>query len=550
MSKQTPAPFRRPTPDEQHVLEHLTLRLVRSEEVPHYDALMATEHYLKNARVVGEHLRYVATYRGQWLALATWCAPALHLKARDAFIGWSEEQRRRRLALVVNNSRLCVLPAGHYPNLVSRVMKLMLGRLSADWQAAWGHPVVLAETFVDPQAFQGTAYKVSGWSRLGQTAGWKRSAEDFYEPHGRPKQVWVRELEKRACARLHAPTLPEAWAGVEAAVAPRCTARAAPMRSLVEHLRAQVPEFRRKEGLAYPLAGLLALIALAMFSGVHRGPQDLADYAATLSQGQLRALRFRCHPGTRKVRCPERTTFERVLAEVDAAAVETALLAWQEQILGPVQDRLVIVDGKEIRHAKVELVSAVSGTGRWLGTVAVSAGSNEIPAGRTLLTKLEVTGKRVLADALHTQTETVQQILYEGGGDYLLTVKGNQKALVETLAGLLTEQSFPPSARERGRSRTTFSQGSVRSRAEPDAADPCVHAGTQLQPAGDPRAGLPGGDAGAGGFSGSPAHRATAPAGAAAGAEDHADRVPDQQPDPGGTARRGLAQTQAGLLDH
>lgn len=529
MSNKIPARFRRPTPDEQHVLEHLTLRLVQPHEDRRYDALIAAEHYLKNARVVGKHLRYVAMYRGHWLALATWSAPALHLKARDAFIGWSEEQRRRRLALVVNNTRLCVLPACHYPNLISRVMKLMLGRLSADWQAAWGHPVVLAETFVDPQEFQGTAYQVSGWSRLGETSGWKRSAEDFYEKHGRPKQVWVRELEKRACARLRAPVLPAAWAAVEAAVAPRCTARAAQMRSLAEHLRAEVSEFRRPEGLAYPVAGVLALIALALFSGVRRGPQDLADYAATLSQGQLRALRFRCFPGTQQVRCPERTTFERVLAAVDAAAVERALLRWQEQVLGPVQDQLVIVDGKELRHAKVELVSAVSGTGRWLGTVAVPAGSNEIPAARTLLAQLDVTGKRVLADALHTQTETAQQILYEGGGDYLLTVKGNQKGLVETLEGLLREQSFSPST---------------------DAADPCLHAGTQLQPAGNPRAGLPGGNPGASGLSGRAAHRAAAPAGAAAGAQDHGDRVSDQQPDPGGVAGGGLAQTQAGLLDH
>ena len=529
MSKKTHARFRRPTTDEQQVLEHLTLRLVQTHEVPRYDTLMAAEHYLKSARVVGEHLRYVATYRGQWLALATWSAPALHLKARDSFIGWTEEQRRRRLALVVNNSRLCVLPDAHYPNLISRVMKLMLGRLAADWQAGWGHPVVLAETFVDPQAFQGTAYKVSGWSRLGETAGWKRIADDFYQPHGRPKQVWVRELEKRACARLRAPGLPEAWAPVEAAVPPRCTARAKELRSLVEHLRADVPEFRRAEGLAYPVAGVLALIALAVFSGVRRGPQDLADYAATLSQGQLRALRFRCHPGTTRVRCPERTTFERVLAAVDAGAVERALLVWQEQVLGPVQDRVVIIDGKEIRHAKVELVSAVSGTGRWLGTVTVPEGSNEIPAARTLLAKVDVTGKRVLADALHTQDETAQQILYEGGGDYLLTVKGNQPGLVETLEGLLNQQSFSPSAH---------------------AADPRRDAGAQLRPARDPRAGLPRGDAGAGGLSRGAADRAAAAAGAAQGQEDHRERLSDQQPDAGRVAGGGLAATQAGLLDH
>jgi len=108
----------------------------------------------------------------------------------------------------------------------------------------------------------------------------------------------------------------------------------------------------------------------------------LADYAATLSQGQLRALGFRLDRHTGRVRCPQRTTFQRVLARVNAQSLERALLLWQEQVLGPVQDRLVILDGKEIRHADVESVSAVSGTGRWLGSTRVREGSNEIPAAR------------------------------------------------------------------------------------------------------------------------------------------------------------------------
>ena len=194
---------------------------------------MVAHHYLQSDRVVGEHLRPVVTYHGQWLALATWC-------------------------------------------------------------------------------------------RLGETAGWQRTAEDFYEKHDCPKQVWVRELVPRARAPLCAPILPAAWAGVEAAVPPRCTARVPQLRSLVAHMRTEVAKFRRAQALGYPLAGLLALIALAMFSRVRRGPTDLADYAAALSQGQLRTLRFRCVPGTRRVRCPERSTFERVLAKVDAAAVERA----------------------------------------------------------------------------------------------------------------------------------------------------------------------------------------------------------------------------------
>jgi len=521
--------FRQPSADEQEILTQLLVRPARPEEVERLDELLAQHHYLKNAHLVGEHLRYIAEYRGQWLALAAWSAPALHIKARDRFIGWTEEQRRTRLPLLVNNSRLLVLPPGHCPNLISRFMKLMLARLPQDWEHSWGHRVALAETFVDPHLYQGTAYKASGWNRLGQTAGWKRSAEDFYQKHERPKQIWVRELVSEACRKLCAQSLPAEWKNLEQEAAPRCTAKAPQMRSLVEHLRAQVPEFRSKEALAYPLAGFLALIALAMFSGVRRGPQDLAEYAASLSQGQLRALGFRTKRGTRRIRCPGESTFKRLLPRIDAAALEGALLLWQEQVLGPSQDQLVIVDGKTLRHAHLELVSAVNGSGRWLGTVAVKETSNEIPAARELLLKVPLTHKTTLADALHTQIETAQQILFEGGGDYALTVKENQKELVQTLATLLTPGKFSPSAHD---------------------ADPRADAGTQSEPAGNSGAGMPRGDARASEFSWSATDCTVAAAGATQRQAEHRNGVSDQQPDFGRTGCAGLDQTQAGLLGH
>ena len=436
---------RQPTIDEQHVLEQVTVRLIRPEEEPRFNDLLEKEHYLHSSQLVGEHMRYVVTWHGQWLALASWSAAALHLKARDQFIGWSDEQRRQRLALVVNNSRLLVLPECHYPNLVSRFMKLMLERLSEDWLKAWGHPVALVETFVDPELYQGTAYKVSGWSKLGETSGWKRSAVDFYQKHERPKQVWVRELVKKACVKLRAEQLPAQWAAVAAKVRPRCTAKVNQIMSLIERLCTEVAEFRRANALGYPVAGMLALIAMAMFSGVAKGYEDLAEYAATLSQSQLRALRFRPDRHTGRIRCPKATSFRRVLVSVDASAVEQALLLWQEQVLGPNQDRLVIVDGKAIRHADVEVVNAVDSSGRWRGSTAVPEGTNEIPIARQQLAKLELSGKIVLADAAHTQVETVQQILFEGGGDYLLTVKENQKDLFKTMETLLSPQRFSPS---------------------------------------------------------------------------------------------------------
>lgn len=520
--------FRRLSPDEQAVLNGMTLRLLESPaDRQRCDQLLTDHHYLHNAQLVGEHLRYAVTWRGQWLALATWSAAALHLKPRDRFIGWTPEQRRQRLPLVVNNSRLFVLEDCHYPNLVSRFMKLMLARLSNDWTAAWGHPVVLAETFVDPQQYRGTAYQVSGWSQLGHTCGWRRSAVDFYEKHDQPKQVWVRALVKNACAKLRAPQLPPAWAAGLRAVAPRCTAKARQITSLRERLERDVPEFRRPQALAYPIAGMLALIAMAMFSGVAKGYDDLAQYAATLSPAQLRALHFRRAPRTRRVRCPKASAFAYVLARVDATHVEQALLAWQEQVLGPTQDRLLILDGKCLRHAGVETVNAVNGAGRWLGSTLVPAGSNEIPAARKQLAKLDAVEKLVIADAAHTQVETARQILYEQGGEYVLTAKANQKELVRTLETLFTQRPFSPSAH---------------------GAHPRGEAGTQSRAGGNSGARRAGGDARDGGFSGRAERGAPAAAGAPAGQEDDGDRVSDQQPHAGRTGRGGVIAAQARLL--
>jgi hypothetical protein len=442
--------FRRPTLDEQHVLDHLVVRLVVTEEQERFAALMVEHHYLHSACAVGEQMRYVVTFEGQWLGLALWAAPALHLRARDSFIGWSDEQRRKRLGLIANNTRLLILPQCHYPNLISRFMKIMLGGLSEDWQLRWGHPLALVETFVDPQFFRGTAYQVSGWSKLGATAGFGRNGDaegqDYYVEHGQPKQLWVRELGSGAIKTLRALTLPAPWAAVEEKAVPRCRAQVPQIRGLLEAL-SPLPEFRRRQSLAYPLAGMLALIAMASFCGVVRGQRDLAAFARTLSQGQLRALKFRQDRRTRLIRCPDETTFHRVLTKTNETLLERVLLAWQEQLLGRSQDSVIIVDGKKLRHARgVELVSAIGAqSARWMGTVRSEASSNEIPAARALLKKLDLVEKIVVADALHTQRETAQQILFDGGGDYLFTVKENQKSLHTTVATLLTKQPFSPS---------------------------------------------------------------------------------------------------------
>ena len=514
--------------NEQEVLDQLQVRLLSSpRDKARCDQLIVEHHYLKDATLVGEQLRYVASYQGQWLALATWSGAAFHLKARDEFIGWDFEQCRRRRYLLANNSRLLVLPGCQCPNLISRFMKLLLARLSADWQQHWGHPLAMVETFVDPQLYQGTAYKVSGWSHLGKTAGWKRDAADFYTKHDAPKQIWVRELVKNARVKLRAAQLPPPWAGVEAQVQPRCEHTVKEIRSLMEALRRELPEFRRAQALGYPVAGMVALIVMAMATGVRQGPDDLEKYADTLSQPQLRALGFRQDRRTGRHRSPKKTTFTRVLSGVDARVLERLLLEWQERLTGPVQDSLVIVDGKRMRHGGVEMVNATNGQGQYLGGVMTQSKSNEIPAARQLLGRLDLTGKIVLSDAAHTQVETSQQILFEQGGDYLMTVKANQKTLESTLQNLFEKQAFSPWGL---------------------AAPAGVAPGAQPEPTGNPLFAVPGSDSQPSGLPGGSAGRAVGDPRQTPGPVEPRSGLSHQQLEFGAVAGSGPAPAQTSVL--
>jgi predicted transposase YbfD/YdcC len=82
-------------------------------------------------------------------------------------------------------------------------------------------------------------------------------------------------------------------------------------------------------------------------------------------------------------------------------------------------------------------------SGRTLGVETVAEKSNEIPAGQTLLERLDLDGTIVLMDALHTQVETARGIVQDGGGDFVLFVKGNQKALQDQARHFLPEDFSP-----------------------------------------------------------------------------------------------------------
>jgi hypothetical protein len=70
----------------------------------------------------------------------------------------------------------------------------MQRRLVSDWQARFGHPVLLLETFVDPQRFHGGVYRAANWIELGLTQGYRRTSTGYSAPHQVPKRVFVYPL--------------------------------------------------------------------------------------------------------------------------------------------------------------------------------------------------------------------------------------------------------------------------------------------------------------------------------------------------------------------
>ena len=199
--------IQRPDGESGAVLSEVIVRPIQSDERARWDALMRRHHYLGFKRIVGEGLYYVATLQEEWVALLGWGSAALKCAARDTWIGWDQPLQFKRLHLVANNVRFLILPDCHIPNLASRVLALNLKRLSQDWQMYHGHPVVLAETFVDHSRFRGTCYRAAGWQVLGKTLGYSKRNCSYWE-NGQPKLLLVRPLIADAVSYLTSPFLP------------------------------------------------------------------------------------------------------------------------------------------------------------------------------------------------------------------------------------------------------------------------------------------------------------------------------------------------------
>ena len=155
---------------------------------------LAQYHYLGFSRPAGETLTYLVRDRyGRDLACVLFGAPAWTVAARDAFIGWTHRVRQRHVSWLTNNTRFLILPGVKVAHLASHVLGRITRRLRADWEAKYGHPVYLVETFVDAERFRGTCYRAANWLAVGHTQGRGRY-DRTHTRRASVKSVWLYPL--------------------------------------------------------------------------------------------------------------------------------------------------------------------------------------------------------------------------------------------------------------------------------------------------------------------------------------------------------------------
>lgn len=194
-----------------------------------------------------------------------------------------------------------------------------------------------------------------------------------------------------------------------------------------------VEDPRKSNAKKHDLVEMLTIALLATLTGL-----SSCNSFALFARYKLEFLRkfMRLEGGP-----PSHDAFSDLFNALDPEQLAAALTEFAKAWLAALPDDQVAIDGKVLRRAfadaskrsPLHLVQAFApGAGLVLGQVKVDSKSNEMTAIPLLLDILDVFGRTVTADAMHTRREVSARIV-EKGGDYVLPVKRNQKSLHEDL---------------------------------------------------------------------------------------------------------------------
>jgi len=251
-------------------------------------------------------------------------------------------------------------------------------------------------------------------------------------------------------------------------------------------LFSSVSHGRSGQGRDHPVAAVLALAAAAVVAGM-KGYTAIAGWVRDVPAPVLADLYMRAGAGPAPP--PSRATIWRVVTDADAEAFDATAGKWLMSGLprepagrdgtanagqdgtagsGPDEPATLMpirLDGKTVRGAKdaagnqrhllAALVGRTAGSSVVAAQAEVGAKTNEVPMARTVLGQVDLNGKLVTAGALHTVKATAE-FIRGGGGEFVLPVKENRKALFDALDALpWHEVPVAHSATDRGHGRIT-----------------------------------------------------------------------------------------------
>lgn len=418
---------------EQAVAAGLRIELLQPRDRARFDCLLAEKHPLGDTAQVGDLIRQVVLRDGQWVALLVWGPAALKLKDREAWIGWTVAQRAERLKLVVQNRRYLLLhQRGAEPNLASQALAGACRVLPQQWEQQFGYTPLLAETFTDPEAYCGTCYKASGWQPVGRSAGHSRHRADFYQPNGRPKRLWMKELRAGGREQIRGIGLPAACQAAVVEAAHGVLPLSGGQRGSLLEMFCRAPD-PRGSNTRFRIGPVLSIVAMALLGGC-RQVSEIARYATRLTPRQRAELRLPRKKGTKRFyEVPSYHVFYEVLTRMDPAALACLLSGWLAQQSGALPGVLAL-DGKMIREiiGMVSLVEVEDGAPVAMAVMDQKHNTErcELKVGQQLLEQVpSLEGKTVTADPLHCQKQTARAIV-EKGGEYFLQIKANQPNLL------------------------------------------------------------------------------------------------------------------------
>ena len=151
-SRGQPVPPPQAVPPAAGAVAGLKLTLVTSPQQRRtWNELVASEHPQGAVLHVGAQLRYLIESEHGLLGALGFAAAALAVAARDEWIGWDAQLRRKRLHRVLGLSRFLIRPSVRCHLLASKVLGMVRRRLPEDFLQRYGYRPALLETYCDPQ---------------------------------------------------------------------------------------------------------------------------------------------------------------------------------------------------------------------------------------------------------------------------------------------------------------------------------------------------------------------------------------------------------------